>query len=169
MRLFFALWPDRPAAEALAGLAAEVARKVDGKAVPPEKVHLTLAFLGEVAEERAGDAASAAERLRVRPFGLAFDTLGWFRGARVAWIGCSDPDPRLVALQSRLAERLRDRGFALDDRPYAPHITLARKAGRPLLSSAVEPIGWRVREVALVRSEAGTGRYTTIGSWKLGR
>ena len=169
MKLFFALWPDAAAAEALARLAIEVAQRAQGKPVPREKIHLTLSFLGEVPEARMQEARSAAAGSLTAPFDMAFDTIGSFRKARVAWTGCADPAPGLVGLQSRLEERLHDRGFALEDRPYVPHITLARKAGRPLPRSSASAIGWNARELALVRSETGTGRYTTIETWELER
>ena len=167
-RIFFALWPDAPAAQALAKLAVEVAGRTGGRATPAEKIHLTLAFLGEVAADRAGDVAAAGGALRARPFELSFDTLGWFRGARVAWIGCSQPAKELLELQASLEAQLRDRGFVLEDRPFAPHVTLARKIRRSVPRSPVTPIRWPARQVALVQSGEGTGRYTTIGGWALG-
>lgn len=168
MRLFFAIWPDARAADALARLAVEVAGRTGGRATPAGKIHLTLAFLGEVASERAADAAAAGGGLHARPFQLAFDTLGWFRGARVAWIGCSQPAPELLALQAALAAGLRDRGLDLEDRPFAPHVTLARKVRRSVSRAPIAPIAWEASEITLVQSGAGTGRYVTIGRWALG-
>ena len=168
MRLFFAIWPDAPAAQALGKLAIEVAGRTGGRATPAEKIHLTLAFLGEVAAERAGEVGAAGGAVRAQPFELAFDTLGWFRGARVAWIGCFQPMQALVEVQAALATSLRDRGFVLEDRPFAPHVTLARKVRRSVPRSAVTPIRWPAREIALVQSGEGTGRYTILGRWALG-
>ena len=53
MRLFFALWPPPDTAQALANWAEEVARDVGGKPVAAEKIHLTLAFLGDADPEKA--------------------------------------------------------------------------------------------------------------------
>ncbi len=64
-------------------------------------------------------------------------------------------------MQARLAARLRAAGFALEDRPFAPHLTLARRIERALPRAEVEPVRWRLASVALVRSEPGTGRYVT--------
>ena len=167
MRLFFAIWPDAPAAAALQKLAVEVAGRTGGRATPADKIHLTLAFLGEVAAERVDEASAAGHAVRARPFELVFDIAGWFRGARVAWIGCSQPAPELVDLHAALETQLRDRGFVLEDRAFAPHVTLARKVRRSVPRSPVAPIRWPAREIALVRSGEGTGRYTTIGRWAL--
>jgi RNA 2',3'-cyclic 3'-phosphodiesterase len=70
-------------------------------------------------------------------------------------------------LQAALAQGLAARGFALDERPFAPHLTLARKTGARLPPARIEPIAWDVREFALVRSRAG--RYQSVASWRLGR
>src|SRR5436189_6019189 len=98
-RLFFALWPDAAALAALAGLAAELAVISGGKAVPSAKIHLTLAFLGEVTDDRLEAARRAAGMLRPRAFEVALDTVGSFRGARVAWAGCRHASSGLVDLQ----------------------------------------------------------------------
>jgi RNA 2',3'-cyclic 3'-phosphodiesterase len=138
---------------------------VDGKPVPQGKIHLTLAFLGEVPPTRIAAATSIG--LAARAFDLAFDRLGQFRDARVAWAGCADAPAALLEVQSRLAAKVRAAGFALEDRPFAPHVTLVRRTGRGLPPTAIEPVAWRAREVALMRSETGTGRYSRLATWEL--
>ncbi len=166
-RLFFALWPDADARDRLARLAVEIAATGEGKPVAAGKIHLTLAFLGSVDEERIEAAAGAASGLRADPFALQVDRTGAFRAARVAWAGMSRPPPGLLALQVDLARRLRARGFELEAREFAPHLTLVRKVGKGMAPSSIEAIRWEARDVALVRSGEGTGRYTTLASWPL--
>ena len=166
MRLFFALWPDAAATAALADVAAELAQLTGGKAVAAAKIHLTLAFLGEVEESRLAQALAAGAGVRCPAFDVALDQVGSFRGARVAWAGCSRPPAELVELQSALAGELVRRGFALDDRPYAAHVTLARKVARALARKSTTPIGWRARALSLVRSEKGS--YANLAEWSLG-
>ena len=138
--------------------------------MPAGKIHLTLAFLGEVGAERLAAAREAAppgaSRLRVR-----LDCVGSFRRARVAWAGALAPDAALVALvalQSRLAQGLRDRGFELEDRPFAPHLTLARRTVRPLPKAAIAPVEWTAGELALMRSDLRSGEYETVAAWPMG-
>ena len=131
-RHFFALWPDAPAARALEALGDCLAARCGGKAVPAAKIHLTLAFLGDIGAERVEEAAAAGASIETVPFDVAFDTIGWFRGAKVAWAGCANPAPGLLALHRRLDEALRRRRFVLESRPYTPHLTLVRKASRPV-------------------------------------
>ena len=161
-RLFFALWPDAGARARLAPLAAGLADAASGKPVPIEKVHLTLAFLGEVDAERIAAAVDAARGVRLAPFAFALDRVGSFRGARVAWAGCAAVPAPLAALAAGLAARLVAAGFTLEDRPYAPHATLARRIARNVATAPVEPIPWPVGGFSLVRSEAGTGRYAVL-------
>ncbi|HSN19515.1 MAG TPA: RNA 2',3'-cyclic phosphodiesterase [Usitatibacter sp.] len=161
-RLFFAVWPGESSARALARLAADVALDAQGKPVPPEKIHLTLAFLGEVAPERAAAAREAASAVAFRPFAFALDQVGSFRVARVAWAGSREAPVALAELQAALAARLRAERFAIEDRPFAPHATLARRTRRPLRAASIEPIEWRVEAFTLVRSESGTGRYEVV-------
>jgi 2'-5' RNA ligase len=167
-RLFFALWPDEDAAQHLAELSGSVAARLEGRPVPRDRIHLTLAFLGELAPARAEEAMRAAEAARSSAFDLVLDQVGSFRAARVAWAGCGRPPAGLKTLQTRLAKALGSRDFLLEERPFAAHVTLARKISRALPREPMPPIVWRAWEYTLVRSEAGTGRYTVIKTWKLG-
>jgi 2'-5' RNA ligase len=169
MRLFLALWPGEETRAELAEVAAALAGLASGKPTPAEKIHLTLAFLGEIPEERIDDVRGIAEAVREPPFELVLDRVGSFRKARVAWAGSSALPGELIRLQSRLEEGLRARGFALDDRPFAAHVTLARKIALPVPPAPMPPIRWRAGEYVLARSETGTGRYSVMEAWPLDR
>jgi RNA 2',3'-cyclic 3'-phosphodiesterase len=162
MRLFFALWPAPEAAARLAALAIEIAASHDGRAMPLEKIHLTLVFLGEVPDDRVTAALEAAREAPLQPFAMAFDRLGGFRRSKVGWAGMSRVPVELVQWQSRLQAQLQARGFVVEERPFAPHVTLARKVARPVALVSMEPIAWEAREVALLRTEPGSGEYTTL-------
>ena len=168
MRVFFALWPDEAAASRLAEASKALALLAGGKPVGQAKIHLTLAFLGDLDESRLDAAKGAADGIEHPSFDLVLDQWGSFRGARVAWAGCTETPKALVGLHADLADRVRRAGFALDERPYAAHVTLARKVTRPIGRTRAEPIGWRAREVALVRSQLGKGSYETLKTWALG-
>lgn len=166
-RLFFALWPDEAARQKLLALARDVALVAEGKPLPADKIHLTLAFLGEIAAERQAEAMRAAQETHGTAFTLGLDRVGSFRRARVAWAGTSKAPQPLIDLQASLAKKLAERGFELEEREFAPHLTLARKIARPLPAASIPPIAMQASALALVHSEAGTGRYTTLESWPL--
>ena len=166
-RLFFALWPDETAAARLAAAGVELAARIGGKPVPAEKIHLTLAFLGEIAPDRIEAGLAAACEVRAAPFAMRLDRLGAFRGARVAWAGTKTPPAQLVELQADLAGKLAAAGFVLEERAFTPHLTLVRKVAAALPPETMPAVGWAARDFRLVRSEAGTGRYTELESWPL--
>lgn len=167
-RLFFAVWPSQPASLALGELARAVAQRCGGRPVPAEKIHLTLAFLGEVPAERFRGVLDAAAAVPPASFDLRIDRLGAFRRSRVAWAGTTRLHPALAALQAALESELRERGFTLEERPFAPHVTLARKAERTLVAQSIEPLVWRVRGYRLVRTEPGTGKYLAVADFRRG-
>ncbi|MGZ5046084.1 MAG: RNA 2',3'-cyclic phosphodiesterase [Usitatibacter sp.] len=169
MRLFFALWPGERVRGELSRVADSLASGAGGRAVPAAKIHLTLAFLGEVPPERVGAALAAAAATRARRFEIVLDEVGSFRKARVGWAGCRRAPILLLELQSSLREALRECGFALEDRPFAAHVTLVRKIASPVASAAMPSIRWRPRDFVLVRSDGATGRYEVLETWPLDR
>ena len=164
-RLFFAVWPGDTASRQLALAAESLAALAGGKAMPPEKIHMTLAFLGSLDADRAARAAAASvEGDEIR---MEIDQVGSFRRARVGWAAPSRPNARLAVLQERLAAKLKAAGFALEDRAFVPHATLVRKIAKAVPPAPMPPVEWRSRAFTLVES-TGSGRYEVLESWGLG-
>jgi 2'-5' RNA ligase len=138
---------------------------VRGKLVPAANLHLTLAFLGEVGDGRAARLPGIAERVEARAFDMTLDRVGSFAKARVAWAGCERPPAELITLQARLAGELAAAGFTLEERPFAPHLTLARKTDASCRRRGSSRSHGRVEEFALVAR--APGRYETAASWRL--
>ena len=102
------------------------------KWVRPEGIHVTLKFLGEVSERREPELRSALGRAAAgsHALPLAIDGFGAFPGfarPRVIWAGL-EPDPALEALQHRVEREFQPLGFAPEQRPFRPHLTLGRAA-----------------------------------------
>jgi len=148
MRLFFALWPPRDAAEALA----RWAKAFEGRAIPAEKIHLTLAFLGGV---DAAKAISAARKVQAAAFELPLENAKYVRGNEMVWVAPRETPPGLKALVERLHFELYRAEFILERRPFAAHVTLLRKAPRPKAIAPLPEVAWPVREFALVNSVNG--------------
>jgi len=168
VRLFFALWPDHALRARLAALAAGLAARSRGKAVPAAKIHMTLAFLGEVPAERLAAAEHAASRVNAPAFEIALDEVGSFRAAHVAWAGSRLAHPALAAMQAALSGELRREGFELESRPFAAHVTLARRVVDPIPREDMPPLPWNVDEFVLVASDTGSGSYEVGRRWRLG-
>ncbi|HWP65115.1 MAG TPA: RNA 2',3'-cyclic phosphodiesterase [Candidatus Limnocylindria bacterium] len=96
-----------------------------------ETMHLTLHFLGEVAEARLDGLVRALgeEVARHRIARLALGGTGAFpspRRARVVWLGTTDGAPELVGLAEALRRVLEPLGLVPDPKPFTPHVTLGR-------------------------------------------
>ena len=169
MSHFFALWPDAGASAKLARLAVDLAPALEGKPVPREKIHLTLAFLGNLPAEAVERAIEAGDAADAAGFALAIDEVGSFRGAKVAWAGVAQAPAGLARLHAALRTQLVARQLPVEERAFAPHLTLVRKARRALPRTAMpEAIGWSVEGFALMRSAPGPGSYSTVAAWDLG-
>jgi 2'-5' RNA ligase len=128
-----------------------------------EQRHLTLQFLGRVhdAEELV---ASVAESVgRFAPFDLCLAGAGAFptaRRASVLWIGVQQGAEQLAALADAVNRTTAALGYEVDDRPYRPHITLARAGRARDLREVVAALGvtatspsWSVDRVVLFDSD----------------
>lgn len=133
----------------------------------PSRMHLTLRFLGDIADDVVGPLGSAlADALApLPPFELALDGLGGFPSperARVIWAGIGgdlDALRRASGIARAIAGRLAPRG---EERDFVPHLTLGRvgeagPAERAALASALasvrpQALSWRVDSVRLMRS-----------------
>jgi len=130
-RLFFALWPEAAWAAQLSQLAAPLLRVARGRAVPVPNLHLTVCFLGEVEETRLAALRRRAGQVHVPAFELVFQRLEFLPKARVlAATGAAAP-PAATALAEALASAAADVGLTPDPKPWLPHVTLMRNAGRP--------------------------------------
>jgi 2'-5' RNA ligase len=140
MRLFVALDLDDDARKAVALVQQDVVKTLEAKGlikmVDPAHMHLTLAFLGEIAEGTAPPIVDAFSRkIDLRSFAATFQGLGVFppRGApRVLWLGVGQGGREIIELQREVAGRLEGLGMTLEQRPFHPHLTLARwRTSRP--------------------------------------
>nr|WP_296750773.1 RNA 2',3'-cyclic phosphodiesterase [Thioalkalivibrio sp.] len=165
-RVFFALWPDDGLRVRLAALARRM--PADGRLVPPEHLHLTLAFPGTVSSEVVAGLISRAAALRGAPIHLRLDHFGHFPGSRVAWLGSSKTPPELQALAASLQRICRDSGVRMDDRPFRPHVTLRRFVTR-FEPVPIEPLDWWADRMVLIESGQGghPGPYRLLRSWTL--
>jgi 2'-5' RNA ligase len=104
------------------------------KWVDPDGVHLTLKFLGNVAADRLPEISAALDRAcaGMRGFPVALGGFGAFPSAacaRVIWLGC-EAAPPLELLQHAVEREYAALGFAVEGRPFRPHLTLGRARAR---------------------------------------
>ena len=168
-RLFFALWPDALTSGALSTIAQEVAAESGGRATAPGNIHLTLAFLGDQPDAIARDLSAAAGRISAPAFDLVFDKVESWRKTAIAWAGVRSVPPPLVALHDSVARLLLATEIESDSRPFAVHVTLARRVVTAVRRPLAPPLTWHVAAFALVASELSPAgaRYRVLSSWPL--
>ncbi|MCI4339934.1 MAG: RNA 2',3'-cyclic phosphodiesterase [Thermoplasmata archaeon] len=98
---------------------------------PEAPAHLTVLFLGEVPDDRAGEIEERfASAVRERPaFDVEMTGVGAFPDAarpRVVWVGVGDGAAELGLLHDRLVVASRSLEISVDERPFVPHLTLRR-------------------------------------------
>lgn len=153
-RVFFALWPDDRVRDALLrwqlhNLPHEARRQ------HRDDLHMTLSFLGNVEQQQLAGLFDLAAELPASAFSLVLDQIGYWRAPQVLWAGPSSAPGALIELQDRLTQALLKLGFSADDRPYRPHVTLARRVRSEASAGPLLPVTWQVQELALLESLPG--------------
>ena len=119
-----------------------------------EGLHVTLKFVGEAGDARVNEIKAALRAVQSTAFEVKFQGVGFFpnpKAARVFWIGVDGGDalPRLASAVDACLEKL---GIVPEDKPYHPHLTLARASSHPL------------RELQPLLADSPPGPGTTFGT-----
>jgi 2'-5' RNA ligase len=141
--------------------------------VRPEKLHLTLAFLGSVEEGNVAPLTTALGEIQSHPIGLKLSPIGCFPNAqrpKVIWIGIGGDIDALSAVADAVSTASRPFAPDLEETPFSPHITLARispgskEVGRLLEREhiVVQPVEFGVAELCLFHS-VPDGTYQVLG------
>jgi 2'-5' RNA ligase len=167
MRIFFAIWPPARTARALAQGARETQQKTGGKTTPEEKIHLTLAFLGESEPEKA---IAAAKRVKAKAHEMPIEQARYWRENHIVWAGPRETPPPLKALFDSLSVALYREEFILERRPFAAHVTLIRNARASKSLPPLPSLDWPVTEFLLVRSSLSSAgsKYEPLERFSLG-
>lgn len=168
VRAFVASFPPPEVREALHRAALDLPASTRFRLVSPEKIHLTLKFLGDVTDEGLSLATEALQQARGghEPFEVATSGFGVFpsrRKARILWAGTGEGSGRLRDLAGAVEEALETAGFGREARPYLPHLTLGRARGRPVdvaLEASAPTLRFTVSGLDLVSSTQGAAGVT---------
>jgi len=132
MRLFVALDLDNAIRE-------RIVRFIEGvqpfapeaRWVKPESMHVTLKFIGEQPDDAVDSLKQALQQISAGTIKIDFRGHGFFpnpKSARVFWVRMQS-GPELGALAAAVDQALFPLGIPKEDRPFSPHLTLARSAG----------------------------------------
>lgn len=170
MRTFVAVWPTGEVVEALRALPRPASQAV--RWTVPEQCHVTMAFLGEVEQERAS-AVGEVLRSAVAPRTAVVAVMGPATTVLSGRVLCV-PVAGLDELARRLQGGLDEAGFFVEERPFRAHLTVGRARGRkklpPRLAGVAIAASWPVEQVLVVASTLNSDgpRYEVIDRVALG-
>ena len=162
-------------------LVAHLKPKADIQWSPLANLHLTTKFIGEWPDEKVDEVVGALNRVaKPGALNIVVRGLGWFpnpHSPRVFWAGIHAP-PELASLAAATENALSEIGVERENRPFSPHLTLARIRGPvPLFNlqktvaelPSVDFGGWQADRFHLYRSQLQSGGsvYTKLSSFPL--
>ena len=177
MRLFTAINLSPAVRSAIERLLGELRPAAELSWSPVANLHVTTKFIGELAEDKLAEAMAAlGEVARPGPIDIELRGLGWFpnpHSPRVFWVGVK-AGPALAELAENTNTALARIGVPAEEKPFTPHLTLARiRTPKDLIPlrrkiAGIDPVefgAWRASEFHLYLSE--NGKYTKLADFPL--
>ncbi len=99
------------------------------KFVEPKNIHVTIRFLGEIAQDMLERVFEEMKKVSFKSFEIQFNGVGTFPNLNrpsVIWIGISGGADALSSIFDQLEPKLLGLGFSPDRRGFSPHVTIAR-------------------------------------------
>lgn len=133
IRAFLAIDPSQEVLDEVGRIQERFKKTIQGdiRWVRPEGIHLTLKFFGYVSEADIANISQVVKNniINIKPFTLNIRRAGVFPSinrARVLWLGMDGDIDVLIRLQKEIDTELQKYGFEVENRPFSPHLTLAR-------------------------------------------
>lgn len=164
-RLFFALWPDHKTRLQCWEITRQLSQ-AGLRLVRPENLHVTLVFVGAVDPRTEAALIESADSITPFKLSINFNQISYWPKPGILCLTGQALDSKLQTLVSSLARSCESRGIKVDQRPYAPHITVARKA-KAASACEFEPFVWHADSFCLVQSISGSNGsiYQVIREW----
>jgi 2'-5' RNA ligase len=149
-----------------------LSRYKDQKLVPQNNWHITLAFIGQLNEEKLQELKSLLQvfswgegfKVSIRNFG-AFPS---FEDGRVLWMGCEKGQDEITSLANKIRRQLDELEISYDPKPFVPHVTLARLRSPKNLSRLADngkmkqEVSFQAEEIVLYDSEKEKHPYAIV-------
>lgn len=130
----------------------------------PSNWHVTLQFYGAVGAEAERCLIEQLQKIQIEPFKLGLGAVGSFESSGILYVAVT-AGPELERMQRQVTALSSGCGFLPEERPYRPHVTIARRRGRsgavlPLVpreftSAVVALASFEVRGMHLYESKTG--------------
>jgi len=163
-RLFLALWPGPAARHSLLAWRDACIWPASTALVRPERLHMTLHFLGSVASDRLAELEHGL-KVPFKRFDMRLGNCERWRHGLVVLRPHAVPEP-LLELQAALAVALSALSLPLERGAFRPHVTLARRAAGAVLPATAPDFHWSVRGYVLACSMPGPqGGYRALARY----
>jgi len=157
VRLFIALWPSDAERAAIAQWQAQWLWPERASVVRAERLHITLHFLGDVAPQRIADLKYVLKPVPAPGFDLHFGKPDiWQHGTAV--LRPDNSPVTLRGLHARIGLALAAIEMPVEERPYRPHVTLARRASGAKPPPVEADVAWEARSGFVLAQAPGGGR-----------
>ena len=141
VRLFIALWPSDAVRSEIARWQSEWVWPERASVVPPEQLHITLHFLGDVAPQRVLDLKYVLKSISFAHFDLHFGRPDiWHQG--IAVLRPINSPTTLRGLHARIGLALAEIDLPVEERTWRPHVTLARRASGAKPPERMPDVHW---------------------------
>jgi RNA 2',3'-cyclic 3'-phosphodiesterase len=167
-RLFFALWPNDEVRKELAEISDQF-KDEKFRLTKISNLHITLAFLGEVSEQEQTKLVEQANNIKSSSFSLKLNSIGHWKKPGILWLAPEEIPEALKELVEQLQTLIKQQGLNIDERPYKPHVTIARKVKQFTIPEVKFHIPWSITSFALVVSKSSDigVEYHILQKWML--
>ncbi|MDQ0318684.1 2'-5' RNA ligase [Pararhizobium capsulatum DSM 1112] len=173
--LFLAVVPEQAAAHQACEIGHRLGRehRLSHTPRPLELLHVTLNPIGSymtLSEADVFTVSDAMASVRAAPFEASFDRAASFSHGdrKLLVLGSAVRSEELMDLHVQLAKEMWGAGMTFTYNPrFMPHMTLSYGETAMPETMLAEPVRWMVREVVLIHSLVGEGRYEYLGRWPL--
>jgi len=169
LRMFYALRPDLETRAKIEAAARAIAWDDPVRLVPVENFHLTIAFVGEVDDERLAELRRIGALLRAARCTLEFAAYEYWPKPAVVVAAAREIPAALESCWRALHQALASHDFRLDPKRLRPHVTLARKVTQAPVPTPMSSFSWHATDFCLMRSLGGGAQpvYTVVDTWPL--
>ena len=133
IRAFLAIDPPQEIFNEIIKIQEHLRKTIQGdiRWVRPEGIHLTLKFFGYIYDSDVANISDVVKNsvANMKALLLNVRSIGAFPSVnrpRVLWLGIDGDTDALINLQVKIDAGLESYGFKKEDRPFRPHLTLAR-------------------------------------------
>ena len=168
-RIFIALRPDVTTCKELFKIQQQVRVRGEGRVIPPENLHLTLASLGDCDSQRKQCILDRINEIEVPPFDIWLENFDYFSNHHIFYIAPHGIPAGLQWLREQIYEALIPCHFQIPP-DFKPHIALFRDVrSTPFYEPLVPSLRWHVHTFCINRSEykENGAHYTTLKEYSL--